>query len=276
MALSPSATRLLRVDGRASTSPKHATRARQLRAAGELTVPPLADEEERQQNVAAAKAALRHAVSSSGRGRRADAPQRGAIAEAQVAVEVLAAPLDYQLLPGKWRLLYTDAIDVVPLLKFGDVHPEGRSSLVPRPLRVCSIFQQFSSVEEGTLQNIICCSVPFILENEGVTLTVSGKFNISSSRRLALQFESAGISDVKISPELEALIAPAMLPRTSVNHQILLALKEFSLQFSLPRRSALPRMEGGDYMLTYLDEDMLIGRAIGLSGTYVFDREPSP
>eukprot|EP00983_Pelagomonas_calceolata_P028435 890954-Pelagomonas_calceolata.AAC.1 len=36
------------------------------------------------------------------------------------------------------------------------------------------------------------------------------------------------------------------------------------------------QVAGGQYHLTYLDEDMLIGRAIALGGTFVFTRAPEP
>lgn len=59
------------------------------------------------------------------------------------------------------------------------------------------------------------------------------KFNIKCNRYelitrqcLSLIFESADINQLQISEQLEALIAPAFLPRTGFQHQILLALNE--------------------------------------------------
>lgn len=47
-----------------------------------------------------------------------------------------------------------------------------------------------------------------------------------SPHRIALTFEEAEVSSVRISPALEALLAPAILPRGFWNQQLLLAIKE--------------------------------------------------
>ena len=63
---------------------------------------------------ATAKEHLLRLVEDTGRGFRATRLSRGAIEEAQVAVESLSGPeLDYELLKGKWKLLFTTASDVV-------------------------------------------------------------------------------------------------------------------------------------------------------------------
>ena len=103
------------------------------------------------------------------------------------------------------------------------------------------------------------------------------------------------MTEVRISDLAEAFIAPALLPRGSINHQILLAIKELELRF--PLRGAVTAMGGpatgrrargdddgggsrarsggrrwGAYLLSYLDETTLIGRASGSGGTFVFER----
>ncbi len=61
-----------------------------------------------------AKQALLDSVLYTRRGANTTKALRGAIEEAQVAVEATApAELDYGLLEGRWRLLYTTAPDVV-------------------------------------------------------------------------------------------------------------------------------------------------------------------
>ena len=47
-----------------------------------------------------------------------------------------------------------------------------------------------------------------------------------SPRRIQLCFQEAGASRLRISDALEALIAPALLPRTWLTQQALLALRE--------------------------------------------------
>ena len=64
------------------------------------------------------------------------------------------------LSPLRWRLIYTTAPDVKPLL----------FSERPLPFQVGNIYQEFSSVERGEVQNIIEFRVPLLLrEGEGHT-----------------------------------------------------------------------------------------------------------
>lgn len=61
-----------------------------------------------------AKGELLTWISGTNRGSNVTKQLRGQIEEAQVAVEALSpSELDYSLLEGKWRLLYTTAADVV-------------------------------------------------------------------------------------------------------------------------------------------------------------------
>lgn len=112
---------------------------------------------------------------------------------------------------------------------------------LPWPVSVGAIYQQFSSPEMGSVQNIIKLGVDNVFENEGITLTVQAKsgypisFSISTShsryavagpKRISLEFESAGVGDLKIASLAESVLAPAFLPRTGFNHQLLLAIRE--------------------------------------------------
>ena len=46
----------------------------------------------------------------------------------------------------------------------------------PSPIQVGNIYQSFSSVEEGLVQNIIELSTPFLLqERNGITVTVQAR-----------------------------------------------------------------------------------------------------
>lgn len=70
--------------------------------------------------------------------------------------------IDYTLLPGKWKLVYTTAPDVKPLLA-------ADNALIP--LRVPAIYQEFSSAEQGDVKNIIVFSAPpFIHEGKAIAL----------------------------------------------------------------------------------------------------------
>ena len=139
-----------------------------------------------------------------------------------------------------------------------------------------------------------------------MALKVDADYAKAGARTLALTFQEAKVSEVRISDLAEAVIAPALLPRTPLSHQILLAIKELELKF--PLRGAVtalggpgsdsssksdssngdssnegstsgpvkePRSGGaavGAYLLSYLDDTTLIGRASGSGGTFIFER----
>lgn len=86
------------------------------------------------------------------------------------------------------------------------------------------------------------------------------------------------VGQLRISSALETLLAPAILPRGSLQHRLLLGIKEASLRVPLrgsgPAAGPSPAASGfATYLLTYLDEDMLIGRAVGSGGSFVFTRQ---
>ena len=183
--------------------------------------------------------------------------------------------IEWDALDGKWRLAYTNAADVLGLLM------ASQRLGVPE---VGDIFQSFGCAN-GTntgITNEIRLSVPFLLSEAkvgapgGVGLRVQASFKDVGRRRIALTFQEAQVSEISISPLAETLLAPAILPRSSLNHQVLMFIKELELKF--PLRGALTSMGGGEagaavgtYHLTFCDEDMLIGRAAA-GGIYIFTR----
>lgn len=227
---------------------------------------------------AEAKARLLDACAGTYRGALASKEDREAIAAAQGALERLSEDaLDFDALDGKWRLAYTNASDVVGLLiasqRFG----------VPE---VGDIFQSFGCADGSNtgITNEIRLSVPFLLnsakkgEPGGVGLRVQASFKKVDKRRIALTFQEAQVSEISISPLAETLLAPAILPRGSINHQILMFIKELELKF--PLRGALTSIGGGgedggaavgSYNLTYCDDEVLVGRAAA-GGVYIFTR----
>ncbi|ABO99277.1 predicted protein, partial [Ostreococcus lucimarinus CCE9901] len=211
---------------------------------------------------------------------------RGALATRDDAAEIMAAAgalerlttsetIEWDALDGKWRLAYTNAADVLGLLM------ASQRLGVPE---VGDIFQSFGCAN-GTntgITNEIRLSVPFLLSEAkvgapgGVGLRVQASFKDVGRRRIALTFQEAQVSEISISPLAETLLAPAILPRSSLNHQVLMFIKELELKF--PLRGALTSMGGGEagaavgtYHLTFCDEDMLIGRAAA-GGIYIFTR----
>lgn len=210
---------------------------------------------------------LLRAVQDTQRGFVTTADQRSSIEEALVLVEGYDAglPVDLSKLDGTWRLDYTSASDVLVLFEAAARLPF---------LQVGQIFQKFECKDRsdgGIVRNVVRWSISNLLEEqEGATLLVSAKFSVLSKRNIYLQFEEVAVENIKISEELQALIAPAILPRSFLSLQILQFLRTFRAQ--VPVRSPERRSPGGLYYLSYMDRDMLLGRSIGGGGVFVFTR----
>lgn len=178
----------------------------------------------------------------------------------------MGAPIDLVKLDGTWRLQYTSASDVLILLEAAERLPF---------FQVGQIFQKFECKDQtngGVIRNVVRWSIPPLLEEqEGATLLVSAKFSVVSVRNIYLQFKEINVQDIKISEELQALIAPAILPRSFLSLQILQYLRTFKAQ--IPVRDPGSRQSvGGLYYLSYLDANMLLGRAVGGGGVFVFTK----
>lgn len=114
------------------------------------------------------------------------------------------------------------------------------------------------------------------------TVEVRAKYDVRSPQRIRLTFQEAGVKNICITDELELLLAPAILPRSWLNHQVLLALREAELFVPLRARlpalfqsasASLERSFGSEYLLSFLDEDTLIGSQTGSGGTFIFLRD---
>ena len=113
------------------------------------------------------------------------------------------------------------------------------------------------------------------------SIEVRASYAVRSPRRIMLEFREAGVRDLQITDRAEALLAPALLPRSWISHRALLALRE--AEVFIPLRAGLPsvfnrassnleRSFGSEYLLTFLDEDTLIGSQTGTGGTFIFER----
>ena len=69
-------------------------------------------------------------------------------------------------------------------------------------------------------------------------MTVKADYSVRSPSRIALTFQEAGLENLRISPQVEALLAPALLPRGWVNHRLLLAIREVQSLLHTRRRCA--------------------------------------
>ncbi|EPS73864.1 fibrillin 8 [Genlisea aurea] len=212
---------------------------------------------------------LLKAAADTQRGLSATALQRSSIEEALVSVESfdVEKPIELSSLEGTWRLQYTSAPDVLILFQ--------ASANLPF-FNVGQVFQKFESHNEtdrGVVRNIVRWTVPGLLEDEeGATLIVSARFSVVSRRNIQLEFEEVAVESINISEEVQAVLAPALLPRSFINLQanILQYIRSFRAQIPIsasPRRSV-----GGLYYLSFLDGDMLLGRSIGGGGVFVFTK----
>ncbi|KAL4586221.1 hypothetical protein LXL04_010854 [Taraxacum kok-saghyz] len=213
---------------------------------------------------------LLKAVQDTERGFLTTPNQRSEIEETLVDLESYGVgneAIDLEKLDGTWRLQYTSASDVLVLLD--------SSSRLPF-FQIGQIFQKFECKgkdDGGYIRNVVRWSIPRLLEeNEGATLLVSAKFSIVSRRNIYLQFEEISLQNINISDELQALIAPALLPRSFLTLQILQAIRNFKAQIPVSTTSPGRQSVGGLYYLSYLDRNMLVGRAVGGGGVFVFTR----
>ena len=196
-------------------------------------------------------------------------------------------------LRGRWKLIYTTAVDVTGLLVLS-IPPPPLPFLPPPPIVVGDIYQEFKT-DTKEIVNEIRASVPALLEEkDGVVLRVNATYkDRSSSNKTALElvFQEAVVSDVRISEFTEMLLAPAVLPRGELNQRVLLFLRDFEVRFPLFGRAATamggasnenernedgkitPGASVGKYEFSYCDEDVLIGKATGSQGIFIFTKE---
>jgi hypothetical protein len=104
--------------------------------------------------------------------------------------------------------------------------PAWLPSSLPFP-RVGAIYQRFTSLDEGVVQNIIQGGDGlFVTPGDGLTFTVNAQYRPSGPRTIELVFKSAQVGNAKITDGLEALIAPSVLPRGTLQQRLLLAARE--------------------------------------------------
>ncbi|AEC10770.1 putative plastid-lipid-associated protein 10 [Arabidopsis thaliana] len=212
---------------------------------------------------------LLRAVQDTQRGLTATSDQRSIIEEALVTVEGFngGEEIDPVKLDGTWRLQYTSAPDVVVLFE--------AASRLPF-FQVGQVFQKFECRDRsdgGIIRNVVQWSLPSLLEEqEGATLVVTAKFDKVSSRNIYLQFEEISVRNININEQLQALIAPAILPRSFLSLQLLQFIRTFKAQIPVNATSPGRRSVGGLYYLSYLDNNMLLGRSVGGGGVFVFTK----
>lgn len=287
----------------------------------------------------ALKAQLLSALIGTGRGGSASAAARGAVEEAVLALEAAFALAEERgrggggegeedddgdddggvsrLLPGRWRLIYTTALDVAPLLTAseaaGSIGSATASAFFPEGLpvpRIGNIYQEFESLPSSNsssnfapVRNVITFHLPPLLDS--LTATVSARYEVRSRRRLRLVFDRAALGEARPSRAAETLLAPVLLPRGTLQKNLLMLLRSAEVGVPLSARGAAgssglgvaasgllgpltkPARElvdgavgrardaaGGEYLISFLDGENLIGRqTAGGGGVFIFARD---
>ncbi|CAN1309600.1 Probable plastid-lipid-associated protein 10, chloroplastic [Linum perenne] len=185
---------------------------------------------------------LLRAVQETQRGLVTTPDQRSTIEEILVNLEGCnsGSRIDLAVLDGTWRLQYTSARDVLVLFE--------AASRLPF-FEVGQIYQKFECRDRsdgGVIRNVVQWSIPSLLE--------------------------ISVQNIKISEQLQAVITPAILPRTFLSLQILQFIQQFKAQIPVTTPDPGRRSAGGLYYLSYLDKNMLLGRSIGGGGVFVFTK----
>jgi len=235
------------------------------------------------------------------RGLGATADERGQIEEAQIALEATSSGVEFDpvQLAGRWRLEYTSARDVFAILGLDNALPG---------LTIGAVAQRFvpdaDDSTRGTVFNEASFGVaPLTLAEDGATFLVEARYTAAPPRRaLTLQFDNATLGGIRISPGLETVLVPSLLPRTQPQMDFLSALKDGSLVPKIPLRTRPPLAPGANsrrttssvssgsdrksgssdneslaggpgYLITYIDDDTLVGRQTDASGCFIFVRD---
>ncbi|KAK7856604.1 putative plastid-lipid-associated protein 10 [Quercus suber] len=194
---------------------------------------------------------LLRAIQETKRGLVATADQRSSIEEALVSVEGynMGLPIDLVKLDGTWRLQYTSAPDVLILFEAAARLPF---------FQVGHIFQKFECRDQsngGVICNVVRWSIPTLLEEqEGATLPVSAKFDIVSA-------------PATVPTSLQFCLTVLEVLSTG---RYVMFIRSFRAQIPVSNPgSYVIRSVGGLYYLSYLDDNMLLGRAIGGGGVFL-------
>lgn len=207
------------------------------------------------------------------RGARTSSLERGAIEEALVELEnvVASQPVEWSQLPGTWNVVYTTARDVRDIVEDQPVVPFARSTLVG---------QEYSSLKDGEVTNIIKLELvdlpPFldVLAGTCISILVKADYSICSLKSIGLRFKSAAVGHVEPSEGLEGVILNPVLPRGQWNLSLLEFLRNVEVAYQFPGMvsTSNPSRIGPSLDVTYLDEDLFVGRAQQGGGVYVYQR----
>jgi len=107
---------------------------------------------------------------------------------------------------------------------------------------------------------------------------VRASFDVRSDRRIQLGFEEAEVNGLQLSDLGKTVLSPALISpaRGFPNMRLMQLIQDFSFTAPLttPLSGAVRDTVGNPtFLLTYLDETLLIGRAIPGEGVYILEKE---
>uniref|UniRef100_A0A7S0CZX1 Plastid lipid-associated protein/fibrillin conserved domain-containing protein n=1 Tax=Amorphochlora amoebiformis TaxID=1561963 RepID=A0A7S0CZX1_9EUKA len=187
-------------------------------------------------------------------------------------VKAREGPVSLSKLPGLWNLDYTTAPDVLSIFAL--------EKLPFSPIKIGKIYQKYSTPTsnadgelQGNVSNIVKFSIPPLTDEEnGLTFSVGARY-YPGSDDVAIAFETASVSSLKLSALAEGLVAPAVLPRME-GLKILSRLSKAEIKVPLVAPSSVittASRAAGKLRIVFVDEDILVGEAF--SGLFVFRRE---
>jgi len=231
-------------------------------------------ENEKDAPIAGLKNEFYKLVEDTERGGNTTAIQRGEIEERLVQLESRSVRrhIPWDLLEGKWNVIYTTARDVRGIVR--DV-PDGF------PLRALHVGQEYAPLgdETGKVVNVIQVELQVpILQGTRISLIVEADYAITNLKSIGLRFRAASIRNVELGKGLQNLLTPAVLPRGSWNLAAIEFFRNFGVRYNFneSKREENEKLDSkipSSLDITVLDDDMLVGRAQGGGGIYAFKRD---
>ncbi|KAL4586231.1 hypothetical protein LXL04_010866 [Taraxacum kok-saghyz] len=216
---------------------------------------------------------LLKAVQDTERGFLTTPNQRSEIEETLVDLESYGVgneAIDLEKLDGTWRLQYTSASDVLVLLDSSSRLPFFQLTYVTFYMmnRLAKYFRNLNvrvKMMEAISAMLFVGVFPDCWSRTKVPpslflqnfLSYPGVISTCSSRR------SISLQNINISDELQALIAPALLPRSFLTLQILQAIRNFKAQIPVSTTSPGRQSVGGLYYLSLFGQEYACGSSGG-------------
>lgn len=226
-----------------------------------------------------AVAAFLDRVRPTQRGGAASTMDRGEIEQQICYLESTMADedIDWRRLNGTWDVIFTTSRDV-----------QGLMADRPLPFAEANLVGQVYD-ETGGVENFIVLTavrdkgwplISDLFSGTSIRVMVQAEWKITGMRSIGLRFKSASVGRIEFTEDamLNAVLTnPIFPPRGQWNLNVLELLRElnFSLDFvngADNGGNVSERRVPASLHIAFLDDDLLIGRAIDTGGLYVYRR----